>query len=227
MKQPALFRIVFILSMTLAFSACSRTTGNIKPEFNTAYFTGLETDVVTRYDEAKLDYDLTSPTGDNIHFSHCPEVDKLDENAVAQSEYHLFIMLKLNCLALKRYLQATAAKSSYLDELLVNKDISQLPATIYPYVNEYDKSKRLGKTLAQYYPELKFKLLDDGAIDATTSTDTLLYQVLATGDFNNDGVLDALIRVDWHVLNAFGKGSILFMVTRTSENSPIVELPIH
>ena len=215
-----------MLSIALAFSACYRTSENIKPEFNTAYFTGLETAVVTRYDEAVLDYDLTSTTGEKIHFSHCTEVDQLDANAVAPYEYHLYIMLKLNCLALKRYLQASPAKSSYLDELLVHKDISQLPATIYPYVNEYDKSTRLGKTLAQYHPELKLNSLDDGSIDATTSTDTLLYQVLATGDFNNDGALDALIRVDWHVLNAFGKGSRMFMVTRTSEHSPVVELPI-
>ena len=56
----------------------------------------------------------------------------------------------------------------------------------------------------------------NGAIEVETETDSLLYQVVATGDFNGDKIEDALIRIDWRVIGAFGKGSKMVMVTKMS-----------
>lgn len=58
----------------------------------------------------------------------------------------------------------------------------------------------------------------DGAINVTTELDTLLYQIIATGDFNADKIEDALIRIDWHVIDAFGKGSNQVLITKHSRS---------
>jgi len=208
------------------FSACSNTADNIKPEIYVNYFTGLESSKVENYNDVKLDYDLTSADDKNLHFTNCTQVDDLNETDIAIHEFHLYTMLASNCKALKLYSKAKASSTTYLNELLIDKNISLLPATAYPFVNDQDKSARLNKTLQSHQKKLEHNILSDGSIAATTETDTLIYQILSTGDYNNDSIQDAIIRIDWHALNAFGKGSKLIMVTRLSKDSTFTEIDI-
>lgn len=218
--------IIKITPLFILIASCSNVSNDIQPKFYGSYFTGLESQKISGYESAALDYDLTSPDGKNIHFSNCIQVDELKTTDVLESEYHLYQMLKLNCKALKAYAEVGASNSTYLDEILIKKDISRLPATAYPYVNDYDKSTRLNKTLSEYQKKIEIKLAPDGAIDVLTEEDSLLYQVIATGDFNGDKIEDALVRIDWHVIDAFGKGSKLTLITKLTLDGEFQELSL-
>lgn len=215
--------ILYILSGILLVG-CTNETNAIKPEFYSRYFAGLESTSPTSYDTAVLNYNLTQANGSGLHIENCSEVEKLKESDIAEDEYHLLIMLKINCKALQAYFKAKSARTSYLDELLTQQNISQLPADVYPNPEDHIQSDRQHKNLMQDHPELKFTTLEDGAVEASTSTDDLIYQIIATGDFNHDGILDAIIRVDWHTIGAFGQGSMMALVTRTASNSQITTL---
>ena len=218
-------KLLKLLFPAIILVACSNSNANdIKPQFFPDYFTGLETQNITDYNKAKLDYDLTSSNNKNVHITDCIQVEKIKDSNILTSEYHLLTMLRINCKALKLYTQAGDSNNTYLQDLVINKDINNLPATTYPYVSDYDKTTRLGKTLKEYHKKLIVKQAIDGAINVETETDSLLYQVIATGDFNKDKISDALVRIDWHVIGAFGKGSKLVMITKKSVNSDFEEI---
>lgn len=210
-------KVLIFIAILIHVAACSNKPAvNIKLVFYPDYFTGLETQQIESYNDAVLDYDLTSPSNENIHFSNCLQVDATKDSGIVSSEYHLFTMLKLNCKALKMYSLAGASEHSYLDELLINKDIRNLPATAYPYQANEEKLRRENKKLSEYQKTLDIDIRDNGEINVTTEQDSLVYQVIATGDFNADKIEDALIRIDWHVIDAFGKGSNLILITKRS-----------
>ncbi len=219
--------IIRFIPLLIFLSACSNISNNIQPKFYWDHFAGLETKIIKSYDATLLDYDLTSPDGKNLHISNCLQVDELKDTDVLESEYHLYTMLKQNCKALKAYTEAGWSATSYLSELLIDKDISNLPATAYPYINDYDRSTRLNKKLIDYQKKLEIKVSGDSAIDALTEIDRLLYQVIATGDFNGDKIEDALIRIDWHVIDAFGKGSKLTLITKKSSGEDFQEITLY
>lgn len=151
-------------------------------------------------------------------------MDKIKDKDVLISEYHLLTMLRLNCKALKMYINAGEEKTSYLGKMLDEKGINSFPATAYPYVNDEDKSRRKNKTLFEHHTYLESEILPDGSVYVETEEDTVIYQLVATGDFNDDYIEDALIRIDWSVKNAFGKGSKLVFFTKKSINDGFSEL---
>jgi len=209
-----------VLSIFICVSCSKLSANEIKPKLFTNYFTGLESEIVMDYQSIKLNYDLTLRSEKNVHFSTCKQVEETASDDIAVSEFHLLQMLKANCAALKQYSQAKSSNVSYLQEILDKKDISNLPATAYPYVNKHDKSQRRGKTLSEYHKKFNTSLDISGAIKVETETDQIFYYVVATGDFNADKVQDALIRIDWQVIDAFGKGFKLIMVTKESADKP-------
>lgn len=220
--------IIKLSLFTFILVACSNLSAdNFKPVFYPEYFTGLETENVVKYENAKLDYDLTNSNNKNIHFSSCPQVDAVKDDDVLTSEYHLLTMLRLNCNAMKKYTIAGSANKSFLAELIADKNINNLPATAYPYVNNYDKKTRAGKTLKSYQKKLIAKVSSDGTILVETETDNLIYNIISIGDFNGDKIQDALIRIDWHVISAFGKGSKLVLITKKTAESNFEEIFIN
>ena len=210
----------------ILLSSCSNTSKSYQPRFFSNNFVGLIVDKVVDYQSVQLDYDLTSPDEKNVNFSSCQQVDSIQDQDILASEYHLLTMLRLNCKALKMYTTAGEAKTSYLGQLLDEKAIRNLPATAYPYVNNEDKAKRLNKTLSEYHTYLESELLLNGATRIETDVDTVIYQAIATGDFNNDSIEDVLIRIDWSVKNAFDKGSKLILLTKKSTDEGFSELAI-
>jgi len=221
-------KILKLFLFTGVLAACSNLSAdNFKPVFYPEHFTGLEAVNIVGYESAKLDYDLTTTANKNIHFSSCLQVEAVKDDDILTSEYHLLRMLRLNCKALKMYTLAGNATKTFMNELLLEKNINHLPATAYPFVNDYDKKTREGKHLKEYHKKLTTKMTSDGAIDVETETDTLLYNIMAIGDFNGDKHLDALIRIDWHVINAFGKGSKLVLITKKSSTSGFEELSLN
>jgi hypothetical protein len=62
--------------------------------------------------------------------------------------------------------------------------------------------------------------LDEGGVELSLSGDLVVkYIVMARGDFDRDGIEDLLLRLDWYISTAFGKGFDLIMVTQASESS--------
>lgn len=207
--------------MFICISCSELSAKEIKPQLFTNYFTGLESEVVTSYISVKLNYDLTLRLGKNIHFDNCNQVEEVTAGDIVMSEFHLLRMLKANCIALKKFARAENSHANYLQKLLDKKNISNLPATAYPYVNEFDeKSQRLNTSLGNFHNKFNASLDINGAIEVETETERLLYQIIATGDFNGDKIQDALIRIDWQALAAFGKGYKLIMVTKKSSDKP-------
>lgn len=213
-----------VLLFTLLLCACSMGTGRYQPQFFPDSFVGLLSGTVEDYHSTQLDYDLTSPDRQNLHFTHCRQVDTAKDEDVLASEYHLLMMLRANCKALNMYTKAGGAKYSYLGDMLTEAGVKALPATAYPYVNAEDKAKRKNKTLSEHHAVLVSDTLPDGSIYIETEEDTVIYQRLATGDFNGDSIEDALVRIDWRVNNAFGKGSKLILLTKKSIDEGFTEL---
>jgi len=221
-------KIIKLSLFTFVLAACSNLSAdNFKPMFYPEYFTGLEAVNVVKYESAKLDYDVTTSSNKNMHFSSCMQVEAVKDDDILTSEYHLLTMLRLNCIALKKYTLAGSATKTFMNELLIDEKVNNLPATAYPYVNSYDKKTREGKNLKNYHKKLVTKISSDGAIEVETETDNLTYNIIAIGDFNGDKNLDALIRIDWHVINAFGKGSKLVLITKNSTDSNFEELSLN
>lgn len=213
-------KLSFILSMFICIGCSELFANEIKPQLFTNYFTGLESEVVTSYSSVKLNFDLTLRSGKNLHFANCNQVEEITAGDIVMGEFHLLKMLQANCIALKKFARAENSNATYLQEILDKKNISNLPATAYPYVNEYDESQRLGKSLGEFYNKFNTSLDINGAIQVETETERLIYQIIATGDFNGDKIQDALIRIDWQALAAFGKGFKLIMVTKKSPEKP-------
>ncbi|RZF84052.1 hypothetical protein EXT46_04535 [Pseudoalteromonas sp. CO325X] len=210
--------IIITISSFLLGGCASVVAEQIKPDIYVDNVTGLATSIITNYDSVVLDYDLTLRNGSNIHFSDCLKVDATHDTDIVESEYHLLRMIRANCKALALYTNAESAYKSHLQEILTEHTVAHLPATAYPYVNEYDKNLRKGKTLKQFHADFKEKKAFEGVIDVETNTKRLSYSVLATGDFDDDRVEDALILISWHSKEAFGKGFKLIKVSRpTSE----------
>lgn len=67
-----------LLSLVSVLTACTNLSAdNLMQKFFSDYFTGLETHNITNYENAELDYDLTSSTNKNIHFTNCKQVDEI------------------------------------------------------------------------------------------------------------------------------------------------------
>lgn len=134
----------------LLLSCTDSSAEDLKPQFYPAYFAGLETQIITSYKNAVLDYDLTSSDGKTAHFSSCMDVEAMKDGGIVASEYHLLMMLRLNCKALNAFTHAMDSKKSYLNNIIEGKHIGNLPVTAYPYVNVYGRKKRENKKLNNY-----------------------------------------------------------------------------
>jgi hypothetical protein len=217
MKKPLIFSTLSLL----VFACVSSQAEPIEKSFDAQYFVGLDTPETLDYDNSRLDYELDSIAGKAIQFQNCGQVETTKDSEIVESQYALYKMLRANCLALKKYSQGKNAQKSYLPDKLQESTVSSFPATAVPKMNDEDLKRRAGNALSQYEKNLKLSTNPDGAIVAMTSTDEMQYYLLATGDFNNDQIQDFLVRVDWRTLNAFGSGSDLFIVTKTSKTAPL------
>ncbi|PCJ11170.1 MAG: hypothetical protein COB04_19500 [Gammaproteobacteria bacterium] len=99
--------------------------------------------------------------------------------------------------------------------------IKGLPGRSIPDLGGQSLDNRDG-TLIEIEHELEFLSVDEGAIEVALADDLVVrYLIMARADFNDDGVEDVLLRLDWYVSSAFGKGFDLLMLTKTAENSKL------
>jgi hypothetical protein len=190
--------------------------------FNTGVFVGLTSPDVSRYEDVVLDYELDSSDGRPVHFTSCAQVETTSDRTIAASDYSLFKLLFANCVGLKRYLEGRSAERTYFPAQVTVSLVEAFPATAVPRMNDEDIARRQAKTLGAYDPSVKISAGNGGSIHVATATDEMQYHVLGRADFTGDGTEDLLVRVDWHVRDASGRGTDLFILEKTSETAPIV-----
>ncbi len=192
-------------------------------EFNFEEFTGLVSKQAATYEDVVLDYDLDDEKGEKVHFASCLQVDSTDETSILASEYQLFNLLSIHCRAIGLYLEkGVQAKQSYFPAKLTKELLYSFPAAAGPRISKYSLEKRAGKTLKEYEPLLDISIIDDNTSEVLTQNHETTFDIMARADFNADGFEDLLVRILWHVRDAFGKGSDLFILEKTSSTGPVV-----
>jgi hypothetical protein len=192
-----------------------------KQSFNTAQFVGLTSPTVTSDERAVLDYELTGRSGGSIHFTNCAQVDAVKEGEIVESQHSLFKLLAMNCLALEKYSTSAASQKSFFPAQLTKAVVAAFPATAMVQLSEEDTARRQGKTLSTYAPILEISTGSEGAAKVLTAEDEITYLIMARADFDDDGIEDLLVRIDWHARTAMGKGSDLVLLSRESSSAPI------
>lgn len=220
MKKIALI-LTFSSCISFASIAGTQATDVIEksPYLNQEEFTGLVR-LGDMLSTTHLDYDLDTPAGTELHLGSCVAVNKTVESNVVSSQYHLLQLMKVNCLAADYYFKAVnvGRVPSFLPATINENFIKNLPAQAIPDLGGQSFKHRHG-TLAAVEKNLQVLSIDDEHVELSLAGDLVVtYLVMARGDFNHDGIEDMLLRLDWHVRTAFGKGFDLLMVTQTSGN---------
>jgi hypothetical protein len=219
MRKYAICTLLFFLAYGCSHSI-NRAPNNI---FNWKEFTGITSSGIDRYADAVLDYSLDTKDKGEIHFDNCVQVERTDENSIVEPQYYLFKLLLRNCEALKMHFQqGKIPKASYFQTTLSEKEIRQWPAMAGVIVNNEEMTRREGKTLSDYETDLSIEIVDKDTIEAETSSDLITYHIMSRADFNKDGIEDLLVRMNWHIRDAFGKGVNLFILEKKSQTGTVI-----
>jgi hypothetical protein len=189
--------------------------------FNEQQFIGLISTEVTGYQDAMLDYELDDSQGGSAHFSHCAQVETTYEEDIEPSQFPLFDLLSVNCLALRHYAESQPAQHGYFPSGLTAALVAAFPADAVPRISDEEIVRRQGKALAGYEGALQVAIEPNGSAQIMTMNDEITYNLMARADFDEDGNEDLLMRVDWHARDGFGEGSDLLMLSKTSDPGPV------
>jgi hypothetical protein len=190
------------------------------PSLNQNDFTGLVS-LGSNVTSLQLDYSLDTPVGKELRLDSCAAVKDAQETDVETSQYHLLQLMKVDCIAADYYFKAlnVGAVSSFLPATIDAGFIESLPAQAVPDLGGQSLEKR-DSSLLESEKDLQVLSTDGGAVELSLSGDLVVkYIVMARGDFDQDGFEDLLLRLDWYISTAFGKGFDLIMVTQTSISS--------
>lgn len=210
-----------VLAALLLVSHLPAQAEGAKRMFNTEKFVGLASSASASYEEIALEYELENRKGDIVRFTSCTQVETTEANEIVESQYSLFKLLSLNCLALKRYSSSTNAEKSFFPVRLNKTLVAAFPATAMVKLSESDMAKRQGKTLADYEHSLDISIAGDGSAKVITPEDEITYQIMARADFDEDGLEDLLMRVDWRARAAMGRGSDFVLLNRKTKSGPV------
>ncbi|MCE2030391.1 hypothetical protein [Sessilibacter corallicola] len=174
------------------------------------------------YESVVLEYSLDTPNGDELQFASCPSIENTSESNVDTSQFYLLQLIKKNCIAAKYYYQSlsTPVYKSYLPNAINEEFIVNLPATTVPDLGGQFLEQRSG-ILKEFEEKIEVLSESENSIELALSDDLVInYVVMARGDFNKDGIEDMILRLDWYISSAFGKGFELVSVTQKGEDKP-------
>lgn len=195
----------------------------LKPFINVQELTGFVERSDT-YESIVLDYSLDTPNGDEFQFTSCPSIESTPESNVDTSQFHLLQLIKKNCVAAKYYYQSLSAPvyKSYLPNTINEEFIVNLPATTVPDLGGQFLEQRRG-TLREFEEKIEVLSESENSIELILSDDLVInYVVMARGDFNKDGTEDMMLRLDWYISSAFGKGFELVIVSQMGTDKPYI-----
>lgn len=220
------FQWRLILALTI-FSLTVAATGQVKPSipqrmFNQQAFVGLISDVPPAvYATAKLDYELDGADG-VMHFSSCREIENTDGKAIIESQYGLFRLLTMNCLALRRHTEGLEATRSYFPLQLSGSFVATLPATVTVDIGGQNIESKAETPLRAAQKGWRASRAPHGGIKIITEGDERTYLIMSRADFDRDGNEDLLIRIDWAARNGSGRAFDLVQLSKTSASGPIL-----
>jgi hypothetical protein len=214
-------RLVIIVALFVVGCATANMQKPLR-EFNFQEFTGLVSKQVKTYKDVVLDYDLDDENGQNVHINSCLQVNATTEETILNSQYGWYKLLLINCQALKIFTEkGVRAKRSYFPKALNREIVDDFPAIAVPQVSNEPMVQQVGKTLATDELELEISIVDKNKAEVIISSDYINYCIMARADFNQDGLEDLLVRMGWHVRDAFGKGTDLFILEKKSPTDPV------
>lgn len=201
-------------------------------EFEPRHFTGLTAKVITGDDDATLDIDFDRVGGGLLRVAHCREVLPNQRapgqpNLLARvlpSQAPLAEILRLNCLAVQRYVKSQPARGSHLPARWSAAAVAKMPADLLPQLGPSDQPAAApsgGGTLARRPGSRRITQAADGAVRVTGAEVVALFHRLARADFDGDGNEDWLLRIDWAARQGDARGSELVLVGRPVKGGPI------
>ena len=215
-------RLLIPILIILFVVGCDKTADSVIPKkFNESEFTGLVS-LGAAYKDIKLDYELEDLNGKSIKFTTCNQVDEYDREKILGSQYRLFTLLQINCVAAKYYFSGKPAVNTQFPEKLSLDLVKSFPAVAAPFTSREDMAKRQNKRLNEYEKKLVLKSLDNGALTIVARDgEEITYTVMTRADVDNDSIEDIVVRLDWNIPKSFGQGFDLLLLSKTSAATPI------
>jgi len=210
---------VFVLS--IVSSACTSTSLIPFPKFfNTNAFVGF----VSMSDgrgRVLMDYELDGSNGKVVLFKSCDDVKQTLETDIVTHQYYLWQLIQINCKAIVEFNNASVSTQSYWPSGFDREFIANLPATAIPNLGGNTLEGREG-LLKDVERELEINPINTNSIEVILSGDlAITYTVMARGDFDHDGSEDILLRLDWSILTAFGKGFSLLLLSNPRDSTDV------
>jgi hypothetical protein len=214
--------VTLCLVIGVTSSACAKDEQELQPSIDTAEFPGFVINGRSDYQDITLDgYEYALSDSGTVSFNKCPQVDKYDENRIAEYDFYRFRLLRISCVALKKYFSAQSYQKIYFPKELSIELVNKLPAASIPQLNRSQKSQLAGKTIKSQYPDAVMSRQEARTVKVVTDEDEYYYSLMAIGDFTNDGIGDLLVRSEWYVRNASGKHVDLLVLSKTGNENTI------
>lgn len=213
---------LFALFVILLLPACAVQSGPGKSKyFNSEKFIGLEA-ISNDYKQVKLDYQLDGADGEVIMFQSCEDVENAESSGVVTSQFDLYRLLTVNCMAARKIADGTVPAMGYLPEELSPEFLRSIPATAVPNQGGDVQAGRFDTPMGQYEKELTILGSTENSISVKlTDGMEVDYILLGRADVNKDGIEDFVMRLDWAVPESFGRGTDLVVLTRLGEAAPV------
>lgn len=213
MKSTTVTVLLLLLFLSVSPACIAKSSISYPKFFNSAEFVGFVS-INGDSNTVMLDYDLDGADGNPVLFKNCNDVKRTPETAVATHQYHLWRLMQLNCKAAAMINNASASTQSHWPSTFDYAFIAELPATAIPDLggNSLDGRKGL---LKDAEPSLEITSIDSHSAEVIGGGDlAITYVVMARGDFDQDGMEDILLRLDWNIVTAFGKGFSLLLLAK-------------
>ena len=212
-------------ALLLATWCCAAGAAPPQRAFEPRYFTGLAAGMVASEDDATLDIDFDKVGGGLLRFGHCREVKPDVLAQVVPSQAVLADILRLNCVAVRRYAASRPAARNHLPARWSAAAVGKMPAELLhelgPGDQAYRTATRSDATLARRPGQWHITLARDGAVQVTGAEVVALFHRLARADFDGDGNEDWLLRIDWAARQGDARGSELVLVTCPVAGEPM------
>jgi len=207
--------LVFISSTSCANSNLSRAPEIYTKTFD---FIKLGDSIATTVFNEKIDF--TAKERKETYFNSCNDILVYNYRDIATYEQFRFKLITATCTAIHKYLNAQLSNNSYFPDNFTDDFILSLPANVTPIINEFIFNKRKGKSINQAFNVEKIQDRNKSH-NILAPEDDINIDILARGDFDNDGIEDLIVSVAWYARNARGKFNDLVIVTKKSDDKPM------